>query len=74
MDVNCLDCDGLLFKKVPLDNKGNWAIEVETPAMLEQDERDSFFLCPHCSAKNVVVDGESPTGLPGIRIVRARKN
>lgn len=74
MDVNCLDCGGLLFKKGPLDDKGNWAMDVEAPATLEQDERDSFFRCQHCSAKNVVVDTSSPTGLPAMRISHIKKD
>jgi hypothetical protein len=68
MDVNCLGCGGLLFNEVPLDDKGNWAIDVKTPATLGYDERDMFYRCQHCSVKNVVMDSISLTGLPMLRI------
>ena len=56
MEVKCLNCGGVLFHKVPLDDEGNWAIDTETAIPIEDDETDSFYRCPHCSAKNVVID------------------
>ena len=74
MDVNCLDCGSLLFKEVPLDDKGNWAIDVKTPAALGYDKRDMYYRCQHCSVKNVVVDTTSITGLPVLRISHIKKD
>ncbi len=72
-DVKCLSCNGVLFKKTDLDNKGNWAMDPQHSLELSHDENDSYFKCPHCGAKNIVVDSMSPTGLSQLRIVRAKK-
>ena len=74
MEVKCLDCNGVLFKKVSLDGKGNWAIDPATPIKLEHDESDSFFRCPHCSTKNVVIETTSPSGLMQLKIHRVKKD
>ena len=74
MVVNCLGCGGLLFNEVPLDDKGNWAIDVETPVTLSYDERDMFYRCQHCSVKNVVMHTTSVTGLPVLRISHTKKD
>ena len=68
IEVKCLKCGGVLFKKVFLDDKGHMAMDMNTKIDLESDEVDDFFRCPHCQAKNVVVDAISPHGLPQIRI------
>jgi DNA-directed RNA polymerase subunit RPC12/RpoP len=74
MDVNCLNCGELLFKKTPLDDKGNWAIDLETYIPLKQDEHDRFYRCQHCSAKNVVVDTATSTGLYAMKISHTKKD
>ena len=68
MEVKCLKCGRAMFKTVPLDNKGHMAINVNTPFDLEHDGKDSYFKCPNCSAKNVVIESNSPNGLPQARI------
>jgi predicted RNA-binding Zn-ribbon protein involved in translation (DUF1610 family) len=73
MDVKCLSCNGLLFKKNALDDKGNWAMDPTYKLDLQHDKEESFFKCPHCGAKNIVIDSKSPTGLPALQIIRAVK-
>ncbi len=72
-DVKCLSCRGLLFKANPLDDKGNWAMDPKFKLSLTQEANEAYFKCPHCGAKNVVIDSASPSGLPQIKIVRVKK-
>lgn len=72
MEEKCLKCGGVLFEKVPLDDKGHMAMNADAPLELESDGVDNFFKCPHCSAKNVVVESSSPHGLPQLRISRVK--
>lgn len=73
MEVKCLNCGGVLFETVPLDEKGHMAVDVNTRLALEYEGNDSFYRCPHCSAKNVVVEATSPHGLPQLRISHIKK-
>jgi hypothetical protein len=72
-DVKCLSCNGLLFKKNFLDDKGNWAMDPHYRLSLTQEAGETYFKYPHCSAKNIVINSTSPTGLTAIKIVRAEK-
>jgi Zn finger protein HypA/HybF involved in hydrogenase expression len=72
-EIKCLNCNGILFKTVLLDEKGHQAMDVSTQLPLEHDETDSFFKCPHCSSKNVIIDVKSETGLPQFKISRVKK-
>jgi len=71
IEIKCLQCKRTLFKTVPLDNKGNRAILAGSELPLSHENGLSFFECPHCSAKNIVKDTRSATGLPAIEIVSA---
>ena len=68
MEEKCLKCGGVLFEKVYLDDKGHTAMNSNSKVRLESDGTDQFFRCPHCSAKNVVVQSTSPHGLPQLRV------
>uniref|UniRef100_A0A6H1ZQY5 Uncharacterized protein n=1 Tax=viral metagenome TaxID=1070528 RepID=A0A6H1ZQY5_9ZZZZ len=72
-DVKCLSCNGVLFKKNALDNKGNWAMDPQHSLDLIEETDSTYFKCPHCSIKNIVVDSISPTGLGQLKIVRVEK-
>lgn len=61
------------FQKGLFDDKGHTAMDVNTRLDLEWVEGDQFFRCPHCSAKNVVVDTTGPNALPGLRIVHIKE-
>ncbi len=74
MEERCLSCGEVLFQKTPLDEEGNWAMDFETELELEYDGNDSFYSCPHCSAKNVTILSTSPTGLSTLKIVRVKKD
>ena len=54
MEEKCRRCGAVLFNKVPLDDKGNFAMEEQTPLSLESEAGVSFFRCPACKAKNIV--------------------
>jgi len=56
-----------------LDDKGHWAMDEKTPLPVECDEEDLFFVCPHCSAKNVIIDIAVDEDLPQIRISHIKK-
>lgn len=64
MEEKCRSCGGTLFNKVLLDDEGHWAMDQETPLNLEHEEGDYFYKCPHCSAKNVVVDSTGTGDIP----------
>jgi hypothetical protein len=73
IEVKCLKCGGVLFKKVFLDDKGHMAMDMNAKIDLESDGVDHFFRCPHWQAKNVVLDTTSPHGLPQIRISHTKE-
>jgi DNA-directed RNA polymerase subunit RPC12/RpoP len=68
MEEKCLNCGGTLFEKVLLDDKGHLAMSADSALELETDGVDHFYRCPSCSAKNVVIDSESRSGLLELRI------
>ena len=70
MEQKCLKCEGVLFPKVLLDERGHTAMDAEAPLDIESDGVDSFYRCPHCGAKNVVAEYTSEYGLPQHKIVR----
>jgi len=73
VDVSCLGCGGVLFKKGPLDDRGHWARQVASGSQLEPDGTDTYYKCPHCGAKNIVVSETSPHGVPQLRISHVKK-
>lgn len=68
MEQKCLKCGRVLFDKVCLDDKGHMAMSADSKVKLECDGAGQFFKCPHCAAKNVVVQSTSAHGLPQIRV------
>ncbi len=70
MEQKCLKCEGVLFKKVLLDERGHTAMDTETQLDIENDGVDHFFRCPHCDAKNVLTYVRSEHGLLQEKIVR----
>ncbi|MBW2108284.1 MAG: hypothetical protein JRI36_06430 [Deltaproteobacteria bacterium] len=71
MAERCLKCGRLVFKKV--DHKGNVAMETSIRLDLELEGGEVFFRCPHCSAKNVVVEATNRSGLPALRVSHIRE-
>lgn len=63
----CLACGEPLFKKNRLPT-GGWAMDPQEKLDLETVEGESFFRCPHCGRRNMVVQTTQPGGLPGIKI------
>lgn len=68
MDVLCLKCKGKMFTKNVLDEEGHFAMDPDDGLPLESEEGKSFFVCPNCGAKNIVVEATSKDGPPQIRI------
>jgi Zn finger protein HypA/HybF involved in hydrogenase expression len=64
----CLQCRKALFEKALSDNRGDPAVEGRGQPNLESDGSDCFYTCPHCGAKNVVVDERNIYGMPTVRI------
>jgi hypothetical protein len=64
----CLRCRKSLFAKTPADNGENSTVQGRTQPNLESDGSDCFYTCPHCGAKNVVVDERNIYGMPIVRI------
>ena len=62
MVQNCLNCGEILFDKVRLDDV-HWAMSSSTHRELESNGTDSFFRCPHCNAKNVVIISTNERGV-----------
>jgi len=73
MEEKCRKCGKTLFKKVLLDEQGHTAIDESTPISLESDDKESFFKCPHCLAKNIVVSSTSQYGVPQLRISHVKE-
>jgi len=69
-ETRCLNCNGVLFRTRPEDDKGNRAVSDATPLKIEQNGVDSFITCPHCSRRNKVMTKEtkSQTGAYQIEI------
>jgi DNA-directed RNA polymerase subunit RPC12/RpoP len=59
---------GVLFKKVLLDNKGFVAMFSDKPLSLKSEGEKKFFVCPHCGARNIVMSSPPKEGVPQIRI------
>lgn len=62
MVQNCLKCGKILFDKVRLDDV-HWAMDSSTRKELESDGTDSFFRCPNCDTKNVVILSTNEQGV-----------
>ena len=41
--------------------------------MLESDDADVYYVCPHCGSKNVVPSEQSPHSLPQLHISRVKQ-
>ena len=64
----CLQCKKVLVEKALPDSGGNSAVGGRKRPNLESDGSDCFYTCPHCGAKNVVVDERNIYGMPIVRI------
>jgi Zn finger protein HypA/HybF involved in hydrogenase expression len=64
----CLQCRNDLFAMALSDNGGGSAAGRGQQPVLESDGDDCFYRCPHCGAKNVVVDERNIYGMPTMRI------
>jgi hypothetical protein len=67
----CRRCQGEVFEKIPLDDKGNIAIEAGSKVRFESEGDKKYFVCPHCGAKNILSAFTSKDGAPQMRIIRA---
>ena len=54
MKVNCPGCAGLLYETHVISPDGSQST-IGTPPRLQDDGTDKFIVCPHCSAKVVMV-------------------
>lgn len=68
MKERCLACGKLLFGGPLFHKNGFGTVELDDRLDLDYDNGACFFRCPHCSAKNVVIEAVTPLGLPGLRI------
>lgn len=68
----CLACKKVLFKKGLLDARGHVGKDPDSGVQLESDGNDSFYRCPHCGAKNVVVRSNSAHGLPQLKFTHVK--
>lgn len=66
MEARCLKCGRVLFRQALLDDKAHRAMVDDTP--IDSDGVDKFYSCPHCGARNVIIEDKSPRGLPQWRI------
>lgn len=64
----CLSCGEVLFEKALLRDEGH-----PTELILASDGVDYFYECPHCGAKNVVVEERNSYGIPVSRISHIKK-
>jgi len=57
IDEKCKSCNSVLFRKVPLDQKGeSWAVLDEDSkrheAIWKRESDKEYYQCPHCLRKN----------------------
>lgn len=65
-----MKCGKLLFEEVPLPPDGkNWAMHEKNPLELKSDSDDHYYECPHCCAKNIVIEEHPLDRLPQLRII-----
>ena len=68
MKEKCLKCKDVLFQKGLLDKNGHMGMDLKTQLDLQSDGDDKVFICPYCSAKNVISETKSKGGLSKFRI------
>lgn len=73
MNVLCKKCEGKLFSKNLIDEHGHFAIDPNDALPLRREGSKSFFICPHCNAKNIIVDAPPIQGVPQMRISNAEE-
>lgn len=73
IDIKCLSCGKILFKATVLDDQGNLAMDPKHKLSLTQKDGETYFKCPHCDIKNIVVETTSSSGLLKLKIVNAKK-
>lgn len=54
--VNCMKCNKLLFGLTSLDDSDpNDQMGIVGEPFFKQTSEGSYFLCPHCGAKNITI-------------------
>ncbi|BAS29376.1 hypothetical protein [Limnochorda pilosa] len=72
MDLRCPKCNALIAERVPLDDKGNVAVDRELRMELEEPGSDTYhILCPNegCDGYLRAVSTTTRAGNPGLRIL-----
>jgi hypothetical protein len=57
--TECPCCDGELYRRVLLDERGVWALASESPE-IQSDAKGHFMKCPHCSKRVVLIQAQVP--------------
>jgi hypothetical protein len=67
--IVCLNCSEVLFemepKRSPLGKRTHPLRRCE----LEEEGDKTFYRCPRCRAKNIVIETRSPSGFPQLTVV-----
>lgn len=67
--MRCQKCGYILAQLVPLDNRGNFALDEDGPRpTITADPAGPFVECPECGARNRIIYYESPTGILHMRV------
>lgn len=67
----CGNCGGVLVAEPLSGYSGNGALEgTDRPSWLEYDGNKHFIRCRQCSATNIVIVSEDPSGTPVLTVSR----
>ena len=68
MGQRCFNCNAPIFTEAVSDQDVSWGISSDNRLEVEWDDDDFFFRCPHCLAKNIIMEAVDSIGLPVLRV------
>jgi hypothetical protein len=68
MRQRCFNCNAPIFTEAVSDQDVSWRMSSDNRLEVEWDDDDFFFRCPHCLAKNIIMEAVDSIGLPVLRV------
>jgi hypothetical protein len=67
--IVCLKCSEVLFEMEPRRSPAGKKTHSPRRCELEEEGDLTFYRCPRCGAKNIVIETRSPSGFPQLTVV-----